>query len=245
MSGVTALELVGVGKRFGGLVALRDVSFRVQEGELVALVGPNGAGKSTLFELISGNVPPSSGTIRAFGEEITHRPAFERRRQGLARTFQKIRLFGSLTVEQNIAVAAMHATTSGAWQDQVGTALSLMRLTAQAQRRPAEITLADRKKVEIARALVGHCKLLLLDESLSGLTRDEADELVEEILALNRTRGLTVIVVEHVMQVVVALARRMIVLESGAVIADGPPEIVTRDPAVIEAYLGSRPAGLS
>lgn len=245
MSSVAALELVGVGKRFGGLVALRDVSFSVQEGELVALVGPNGAGKSTLFELISGNVSPSSGTIRAFGEEITRRPAYERRRQGLARTFQKIRLFNSLTVEQNIAVAAMHATVSGTWQDEVSNALALMRLTAQAQRRPAEITLADRKKVEIARALVGRCKLLLLDESLSGLTRDEADELVEEILTLNRKQGLTVIVVEHVMQVVVALARRMIVLESGALIADGPPEVVTRDPAVIEAYLGSRPAGFA
>ncbi len=198
-----------------------------------------------MFELISGNLPPSSGTLRAFGQEITRTSAFERRRQGLARTFQKIRLFGSLTVEQNIAVAAMHATASGAWQDEVNTALSLMRLTAQAQRRPAEITLADRKKVEIARALVGTCKLLLLDESLSGLTRDEADELVEEILTLNRTRSLTVIVVEHVMQVVVALARRMIVLESGALIADGPPEVVTRDPAVIEAYLGSRPAGFA
>jgi ABC-type branched-subunit amino acid transport system ATPase component len=245
VSGVAALELAGVGRRFGGLVALRDVSFSVAQGELVALVGPNGAGKSTLFELISGNVPPSSGTIRAFGREITRSPAFERRRQGLSRTFQKIRLFGTLTVEQNVAVAAMHTARAGHWREEVVDALALMRLTGQAGRRPAEITLADRKKVEIARALVGECKLLLLDESLSGLTRDEADELVEGILALNRNRGLTVIVVEHVMQVVVALARRMIVLKSGMVIADGPPGVVARDPVVIEAYLGSRPSGIA
>lgn len=238
-----ALELDGVGRRFGGLVALRDVSFRVDEGELVALVGPNGAGKSTLFELISGNIPPSSGTIRAFGRDITRTPAFQRRRQGLARTFQKIRLFGSLTVEQNVAIAAMQ-TAPDDWQAEVTAALALMRLTAQAQRRPAELSLADRKKIEIARALAGNCKLLLLDESLSGLTRDEADELVDGILGLNRSRGLTVIVVEHVMQVVVALARRMIVLKSGAVIADGPPQAVARDPTVIEAYLGTRPTAL-
>jgi len=238
-----ALELDGVGRRFGGLVALRDVSFRVDEGELVALVGPNGAGKSTLFELISGNIPPSSGTIRAFGRDITRTPAFQRRRQGLARTFQKIRLFGSLAVEQNVAIAAMQ-TAPDDWQAEVTAALALMRLTAQAQRRPAELSLADRKKIEIARALAGNCKLLLLDESLSGLTRDEADELVDGILGLNRSRGLTVIVVEHVMQVVVALARRMIVLKSGAVIADGPPQAVARDPTVIEAYLGTRPTAL-
>jgi ABC-type branched-subunit amino acid transport system ATPase component len=238
-----ALDVVGLGRRFGGLVALRDVSFTVHSGEIVGLIGPNGAGKSTLFEVISGNVAPSGGSVSLFGRDVTSMRADQRRRAGLCRTFQKVHLFGSLTVEQNIAVAAMQCDSTNAWRADVVAVLEKLRLTPLAGKYPSEITLADRKKVEIARAIVGTCKVLLLDESLCGLTRDEADELVVEILALNRETGLTIVLVEHVMPVIVALAQRLVVLQQGVLIADGTPAEIAVNPTVVEAYLGKTRLG--
>ena len=186
---------------------------------------------------------PARGRVRLFGADVTAMPPHRRRRLGLCRTFQKIRLFNSLSVADNIRVAASETGKDPAQLSAiVDDMLGLLDLGARRAHLPDELTLAERKRVEIARAAAGACSILMLDESLSGLTHEEADNLIAVIRRLNRERGITIVLVEHVMPVVMALAERLVVLHYGTLIASGGPAEVVHDPVVIEAYLGHKAA---
>ncbi|WP_375463892.1 ABC transporter ATP-binding protein [uncultured Methylobacterium sp.] len=234
------LRIDDVTLAFGGLVANRDVSIDVAAGEILGLIGPNGAGKSTLFNLISGVYRPSRGRILFEGADITALPAAERCRRGIARTFQVPRSFDSMNVVENVVVGALarHATAATARRAALET-LDRVGLTHRAGAVAGELTPPEKRRLEVARALATGPRLLLLDEVLTGLTPGEAQAgvaLIREVAA----SGITVIMVEHVMEVVMPLVDRAVVLHLGAVLAQGAPAAVVRDDAVITAYLGER-----
>jgi branched-chain amino acid transport system ATP-binding protein len=234
------LSLHNVSKRFRGLVAVDAVSFDVAAGELFAIIGPNGAGKTTLFNLIAGAATPDAGSISFAGEAIGGLPADAICRRGIGRTFQIVRPFPALTVEDNVIVGALLYNRDVAKaRTRARDLLRRLDLFDQRNRIAATLTLPDRKRLEVARALATEPKLLLLDEVMAGLRPTESDRMVAILRTLNRDSGLTIVLIEHVMRAVMALASNVLVLDHGIVIAQNKPEAIVRDPAVVRSYLGA------
>jgi branched-chain amino acid transport system ATP-binding protein len=233
------LEVRGASKSFGGLTANKDVSLTISEGEIVGLIGPNGAGKTTLFNCISGYLHPDAGRVTFDGADITHARPEQVCGLGIARTWQVVRTFGRMTTRENVMCGAFKRTNSRAHAEE--SARRLLDFTGLGAREDvvaANLTLADKKRLEIARALATEPKLLLLDEAMSGLTPAETAEAVELVRRIHDQLKVAICVVEHVMEVVMPLSQRVIVLEYGQKIAEGPPQEIVRNEQVIRAYLG-------
>jgi len=238
------LDLRGVTKRFGGVAAVDGVTFEIAKGDIVGIIGPNGAGKTTLLNCISGVHRLDGGDIKWEGVSIAGMPSYRIAKLGIGRTFQIVRPFGSMTVRENAAVGALFGNADGrraprgAFElaDQV---LELVGLKTKASLRVSALTIPDRKRLEVARAVASRPHLLLLDEVMAGLNNVEIDEALDMVRAVHAT-GVTVLLIEHVMRVIIGVCRRAIVLDGGRVLAQGEPEVVLRDERVIQAYLGER-----
>jgi branched-chain amino acid transport system ATP-binding protein len=234
------LETESLTVRFGGILANADISIGVNEGEILGLIGPNGAGKSTLFNLVAGTYRPTSGHIRFEGHDITRLPPAVRCKLGIARTFQVVKSFETMSVLENVVVGALvRFTSTRTAREEAYRVLDVTGLTRRAEAHARDLTPPEKRRLEVARALATQPKLLLLDEVLTGLTPAEAQKGVELVRKI-RDLGVTVVMVEHVMEVVMPLVDRAIVLDLGRVLVAGAPQAVVRDPKVIQAYLGDR-----
>ena len=239
------LEVQGVGKRFGGFVALDGIDLAVAEGERVGLIGPNGSGKSTLVNCICGTLTNETGTVRFNGESLNGLQAHERTHRGVARSFQLPRPFTSLTVAGNLRVPIVYTVNARPGTRLAGPAidarcaelLQLVGLADKADHYSRDLTQVEMRKLELARALAAEPKLLIADESMAGLSQAEVADIVKLLIDLNE-RGVTIIMIEHIMRAVMSFSQRLVVLVSGKKIADGPPDLVIQNPEVERAYLG-------
>jgi branched-chain amino acid transport system ATP-binding protein len=239
------LQVAGLSKRFGGFVALEGIDFAVAEGERVGLIGPNGSGKSTLVNCICGTLTNESGSVRFNGEAVDGMLTHERTRRGLARSFQLPRPFVTLTVAQNLRVPLLYTVnarpgrslSAAEIDERCAELLRLVVLDDKADKYPRDLTQVEMRKLELARAMAAEPKLLLADEAMAGLSQSEVDDIVGLLIRLNE-RGITIVLIEHIMRAVMRFSQRLVVLVSGRKIADGKPDTVIRDPEVEKAYLG-------
>jgi len=233
------LEVRSIGKSFRGLRAVHDAAFDVAEGAIVGLIGPNGAGKTTLFNVVAGVYAADAGEVRFAGRRVDGLRPDQVCAAGIGRTFQIVKPFAGLSVLDNVIVGALlNSRTVSAAKGYAAEIVERLGLGAKADLPASSLTMPDRKRLEVARALATRPKLLLLDEVMAGLRPTECDQMVEVFRDLNRKEGLTILLIEHVMRAVMALAQHIVVLHHGEIIARGAPGEVVRDPAVLECYLG-------
>jgi branched-chain amino acid transport system ATP-binding protein len=240
---VPVLETRGLGRRFGGLHAVRDVSFSIPEGQVLGVIGPNGAGKSTFINLVTGHIKPTSGKVLICGQDMTGARPWAVAKAQVARTFQIVKPFRGMTVRENVAVGVLYGTPGVATMfkasQEADEVLERVGIGHLGDRAPGELSVADARRLEFAKALALRPKLLLLDEVMAGLRPNE----IEPSLALIRSLkedGITIVVVEHVMKAILAVSDKVLVLHQGQVLTTGQPRDVLSDPRVIEAYLGQR-----
>jgi branched-chain amino acid transport system ATP-binding protein len=244
---IPILETSGITKRFGGLLALHEVSLQIRRGEIVGLIGPNGSGKTTLFNVISGLITPSAGDVAFLGSRITRLPPYKRAALGIGRTFQIVRPLMDLTLNQNVATAVLYGRygvrTASEAEDRADRILKFTGLESKANRFPGDLRLAERKRLEVARALGSKPEILLLDEVFAGLNRKEIDGAIDLTFRIRDEFGVTVFIIEHVMKAIMQTCDRVVALHYGLKIADGTPAETADHPEVVRAYLGVHHAG--